>query len=123
MILEGTIKVINPEVQVSASFVKREFVITTDETYPQHISIELHQDKADLIDPYKVGDLVKVSLNLRGREWINPQGESRYFNTITAWRIEKIQTQEPEPYKATPTEAFEPTTNLKEEEHDDLPFG
>jgi hypothetical protein len=33
---------------------------------------------------------VKVSINLRGREWVN-QKESVYFNTIQGWRIEKVE--------------------------------
>ena len=44
--------------------------------------IEFQQDKTDLLNNYKVGQDVKVSINLRGREWINPQGEAKYFNSI-----------------------------------------
>lgn len=89
MEVSGTIKVINPEQQVSASFKKRELVVTTDEQYPQYILIEFTQDRTDLLNAYNVGDAVKVSINLRGREWTNPQGETRYFNSIQGWRIEK----------------------------------
>lgn len=86
----GTIKVINPEQQVSASFKKRELVVTTDEQYPQHIMVEFTQDKCDLLSNYKPGEQVKVSINLRGREWVNPQGETKYFNSIHGWRVEKL---------------------------------
>lgn len=89
----GAIKVINPEQQVSASFRKREMVVTTDEQYPQHILIEFAQDKCDLLDSYKPGENVKVGINLRGREWVNPEGESKYFNQIQGWRIEREQAQ------------------------------
>jgi len=85
----GKIKALNPTQQVSAAFQKRELVVTTDENFPQHILIEFTQDKCDLLNSYKVGDSVKVSINLRGREWVNPQGETRYFNSIQGWRIEK----------------------------------
>ena len=61
----GRVKVINPVQQVSASFKKREVVVTTDEQYPQHISIEFQQDKTDLLNSYAVGEPVKVSINLR----------------------------------------------------------
>ena len=63
-------------------FQKRELVVTTDEQYPQMINIEFHQDKCDLLNKYNVNDEVKVSINLRGREWINPEGVAKYFNTI-----------------------------------------
>lgn len=85
----GKVKVVNPEIQVSASFKKRELVVTTDEQYPQHILINFTQDKCDLLSAYKPGEDVKVSINLRGREWTNPQGETRYFNDIQGWRIER----------------------------------
>ena len=77
-------------------FRKREMVVTTDEQYPQHIMIEFTQDKCDLLNNYKVGEPVKVSINLRGREWVNPQGETKYFNSIQGWRIEKMQPEAPQ---------------------------
>lgn len=120
----GKVKVINPEQQISATFKKRELVVTTDEQYPQHIMIEFTQDKADLLNNYAPGEEVKVSINLRGREWVNPQGETKYFNSIQGWRIEKVQANAPQ--AATPpmpaADAFEPASNFNEEEHDDLPF-
>ena len=91
----GKVKVINAEQQVSASFKKRELVVTTDEQYPQHIMIEFTQDKCDILNNYSIGDAVKVSINLRGREWVNQQGETKYFNSIQGWRIEKTQSDAP----------------------------
>ena len=73
----GKVKLIG-EVQTFGSngFRKRELVVTTDEQYPQHIMVEFTQDKCDLLNNYKVGEGVKVSINWRGREWINQQGEA-----------------------------------------------
>lgn len=125
MEVSGKVKVINAEQQVSASFKKRELVVTTDEQYPQHIMIEFTQDKCDLLNNYTPGDAVKVSINLRGREWVNPQGETKYFNSIQGWRIEKLQAEAPAAPQMPPmpaAEAFAPATNFREEEHDDLPF-
>jgi hypothetical protein len=127
MEVSGKVKVINAEQQVSASFKKRELVVTTDEQYPQHILIEFTQDKCDLLNNYTPGEPVKVSINIRGREWVSPQGETKYFNSIQGWRIEKLQAAAPT--AAAPqmppvpaAEAFAPATDFKEEEHDDLPF-
>jgi len=124
MEVTGKIKAINAEQQVSASFKKRELVVTTEEQYPQHIMIEFTQDKCDLLNNYKTGEAVKVSINLRGREWVNPQGETKYFNSIQGWRIEKLQAEAPQnqnvPMPAA--QAFEPAPTFTEEEHDDLPF-
>lgn len=123
MEVTGKVKVVNPEQQVSASFKKRELVVTTEEQYPQHILIEFTQDKCDLLSSYKQGDAVKVSINLRGREWVNPQGETRYFNSIQGWRIERLAPEGPAQGAPIPAaETFAPATNINEDEPDDLPF-
>jgi len=90
MELIGKIKVITDVQEVSASYKKRELVIATNEQYIQTIIIEFAQDKTALLDFYNIGDDVKVSINVGGREWVNPQGETKYFNSIKGWKIEKI---------------------------------
>jgi hypothetical protein len=125
MEVSGKVKVVGAEQQVSPTFKKRELVVTTDEQYPQSIMIEFVQDKSDLLNTIAVGENVKVSINLGGREWVNPQGETKYFNSIKGWRIEKLQTEAPVAQQMPPmpaAEAFAPATDYKEEEHDDLPF-
>tara|TARA_R110002051_G_scaffold143507_3_gene216420 strand:+ start:2545 stop:2922 length:378 start_codon:yes stop_codon:yes gene_type:complete len=125
MEIEGKVKLIG-ETQTFGSngFRKREVVVTTDEQYPQHIMVEFVQDKCDLLNSYKVGQDVKVSINLRGREWTNPQGEVKYFNSIQGWRIEGSAQAASAPGMppVAPMEAFEPADDLNEEDHDDLPF-
>lgn len=116
----GKVKYISNDIKVSDSFTKRELVVTTDEQYPQHILINFVQDKVDLIDKLNIGEEVKVSINLRGREWTNPNGEVKYFNDIQGWRIDKQDTSKQTPIP--PKEAFAPATNLNEEEEDSLPF-
>ena len=91
MEVKGNIKVINPTQIVSEKFSKRELVVTTNDTYPQDILIQFTQDKCSILDSYKIGQNVNVSINLRGREWTSPQGEVKYFNTIEGWRIEKLE--------------------------------
>jgi len=125
MEVSGKVKVVGAEQQVSPTFKKRELVVTTDEQYPQSIMIEFVQEKSDLLNNVSIGDAVKVSINLGGREWVNPQGETKYFNSIKGWRIEKLQAEAPasQPMPPMPAaEAFAPATDFKEEEHDDLPF-
>ena len=91
MEIEGIIKVINDEQQVSPTFKKREMVVTTAEQYPQHILIEFNQDKCNLVDNRSVGDKVKVHINIRGRMWEDKtKGVDRYFNTIQGWKIELL---------------------------------
>lgn len=99
MEISGRVKMIANTQEVSNSFKKREVVITTEEKYPQHILIEFQQDKCDLLNGFQIGEQVKVSINLRGREWTNPQGEVKYFNSINGWRIDRLvaQQQPPQP--------------------------
>ena len=86
----GVLKVKNDTVQVSEKFSKREFVVTdTSSQYPQDVLFQLTQDKCSLLDNVAVNEQITVSFNLRGREWINPQGEAKYFNSLDAWRVEK----------------------------------
>lgn len=107
--------------QTKGSFNFREIVITTNEQYPQNIIIQFVQDKIELLDLYQCGDEVKISINIRGREWTNPQGEIKYFNTISGWRIEKLNN-----FSSTNInkEEFIPSSssfNIQDED-DDLPF-
>jgi hypothetical protein len=122
MEVQGKIKMIGETESVGNNgFRKRDVVVTTEEQYPQHISVQFVQDKTDLLNNYQVGQDVKVSINLRGREWTSPQGETKYFNTIQGWRIEGVQANAPQG-QTPPPQAFEPATDLNEEDHDDLPF-
>lgn len=125
MEVQGRIKVIGETQTFGANgFRKRELVVTTEEQYPQHIMIEFVQDKTELLNNYQVGQQVKININLRGREWVNPQGETKYFNSIQGWRIENLQqdTSSGDMPPVPPAEAFEPVNELNEEDHDDLPF-
>lgn len=101
----GKIEFLGVDEQVGASFVKRDVVVQTSEQYPQSILIQFVQDKTDLLDPYKLGDEVEVSVNLRGRKWTNPQGEDKWFNTIQGWKIKKLASGTPNASgaPATPT--------------------
>lgn len=124
MEVQGKIKMIDEtKTYGSNGFRKREIVVTTEEQYPQHILVEFIQDRCDLLDPFQVGQQVKISINLKGREWVNPQGETKYFNSIQGWRIETVQEETAQGMPPVPpAEAFEPADTTKEEDYDDLPF-
>jgi hypothetical protein len=102
---------------VSDKFKKRDFVLATDlnTPYPQFVSFQVTQDKCSVLDSYNVGDEVKVSFNLRGREYNNPTKGLQYFNTLEAWRIEKLASGS----IATNNESVPQITPL---DNDDLPF-
>lgn len=131
MDVTGTLKVKGETTKVSEKFTKREFVITDNSSqYPQHISFQLIQDKCALLDSYQLGQEIKVHFNLRGREWANPQGELKYFNSLEAWRLENgngaqnssassAAAAAPAANNAPPAVSETFTANTQE---DDLPF-
>lgn len=82
---------------------KRTIVLeeVTDREYPWGIAFDLLKDKTSLIDPFKEGDVVKVSLNFRANY---SDKADRYFNNITAWRIDGVN------------------GGSSDEQEDDLPF-
>ena len=93
MEIQGRIKQIFPSQIIGQNgFEKRDLVIVTEEQYPQTIIIQFTQQRCDLLESLQVGQNVKVYINIKGREWTNPQGETKYFNTIEGWKIEVIQT-------------------------------
>ncbi|MDA7579854.1 MAG: DUF3127 domain-containing protein [Crocinitomicaceae bacterium] len=125
--LTGTVKVIKDTVQVTEKFAKREFVINdASSMYPQDILFQSVQDKCSMLDGYTEGDNVEVSFNLRGREWTSPQGEVKYFNTLDAWRIEKVGQGMPQggpsDMNLNPVPASAPSASTEAAEDDDLPF-
>lgn len=94
MEISGKIKIINETRTFGASgFKKSEVVITTSEQYPQPLLIEFVQDKCGLLDNFKIGDEVKIAINLRGKEWISPEGQIKYFNSINGWKIQIINNE------------------------------
>lgn len=93
MEIQGRIKqIFTSQIIGQNGFEKRDLVIVTEEQYPQTIIIQFTQQRCDLLNNLQVGQNVKVYINIKGREWTNPQGETKYFNTIEGWKIEVIQT-------------------------------
>lgn len=126
MELQGTVKKVFDTQTFASGFQKREMILLTQEQYPQPISIEFLQDKINLLDTVSEGENVKVGINIRGREWTSPQGEVKYFNSITGWRLEKVSDfGGSEPTQAQPSANQTPASNgnpFAEDEDDDLPF-
>ena len=80
--LNGTIKVIEQTQEFSSGFTKREFVITTDDKYPQDIKLELIKDNCAKLDQYSVGQSITVDFNVRGNEF-----NGKYYVNLQAWRL------------------------------------
>jgi single-strand DNA-binding protein len=124
----GTLHEIYDEQQVSEKFRKREFVLEVqDGQYPEHIKFQMVQDKTAIIDPFKVGDQVKVTFNLRGRGF-NKNGQMLYFTNLEAWRVEAAAGQsQPAAPRAAATgqsqgQRGQPAAPITSDDDNDLPF-
>ena len=90
--IEGTLHKIEPVQQINETFKKRNIVIVVSDNpmYKEYPIFELVQDDCDLVEGFKEGDEVFIRFNLRGREYQDKNtGETKYFNTLRAWKIRK----------------------------------
>lgn len=129
MNITGKVHAIMETQQVTPTFRKREFVIEFSDNpeYPQYCLFQLIQDRAELIENYNVGDMVDVSFNLRGRQWNSPSGETKFFNSLEAWRINPIGVSEQaSPGRPAQRPASKPVAQVATAavpaDADDLPF-
>ena len=123
MKITGKILEVKDTQQVSDSFKKRSFIVEYAENpqYPEYISFELIQDRCSLLDGFQAGQEVEVSFNLKGRKWVNPEGETKYFNSLQAWRIDEATSSSSSSGMATSTPQSPDTSSTTNEEND-LPF-
>ena len=85
--IKGTVKAIT-ELEKKGNFKKRSVIVETEGDYAQILECEFVNAKEELLDVVNVGEKVEVSVNLRGREWVNPEGVSKYFMSLGGWKIE-----------------------------------
>ncbi len=83
--INGSIKAIMEPKTFPSGFVKREFVLVTEEDYPQTVQIECIKQQCGLLDRVAVNDRVRVSFRVRGREY-----KERFFVNLEAVGIEKM---------------------------------
>lgn len=124
--LVGLLKVKYDTQVVSEKFKKRDFVLTTDfdSQYPQDVIMQVTQDKCLILDAIALGAMVKVQINIRGREWNGPQGV-KYFNTLEVWRVDVVPSGNnttPPPAQNVQQTPPAPVFNTPANDNDDLPF-
>lgn len=109
---------------VNDKFRKREFVIQTQEQYPEHIPFEFVNEQVGALGAHKVGDVVRVHFTIKGRDWTPPAGgETKTFVTLRALSMESLSAQPSNAAQSTGTGNI--PTNLVPDldaNDDDLPF-
>ncbi|MHA7823704.1 DUF3127 domain-containing protein [Chryseobacterium arthrosphaerae] len=87
MELTGVIKKIDPIQTFKSNFEKQEFLIVTEDRFPQTLKIEVHSLHIDILDRFNPGDKVLIKIKILGKEWTGKDGSVRYYNTIVANKI------------------------------------
>ena len=118
-ILEGIVKLIGDTQEFDSGFTKREFVVTTDEKFPQDIKMEMVKDKTTFLDKFCAGDAVRCKFNIRGNEY-----KDKYYVNLTCWFIESATADVPQAVSDGVVKAAEDAENSAEnaENTDPLPF-
>jgi hypothetical protein len=114
---KGEVVFVTPTTSVSDKFKKREVTLKSQDEYPQYVTFQLTQDKCDLANNLKTGEVVEVQYNLRGRRWEAQDGTIKYFNSIEAWTMSLSSKVE-----NSAVEKLRKTFDTTDESSDDLPF-
>ena len=121
--IEGKLHKLFPTEQKSGSFQAREFVLEVpDGNYPQMVKFQAVQERCAQLDGFREGERLKVSFDLRGREW-----QGKYFTNLNAWRVEKVSQGTAEAPAAASGDGSFPSANDEPSysaagSDDDLPF-
>ena len=81
--LSGKIKTISDLQTFASGFSKREFVVTTEDRFPQDIKLEFHKERTSSLDNIVVNDSVTVEFDIRGNEY-----QGKYYVSLVAWKID-----------------------------------
>lgn len=131
MEIRGKVHEIGETQQVTDTFKKRDLIVQYAENpqFVEYIRFEATQDRTSLFDNLVVGDEVEVSFNLRGRPWTNREGVTTYFNSLVAWRVNKVAVQAAAPGTEASAAGNNPVDvpppidiSSDEGKDDDLPF-
>jgi hypothetical protein len=84
--MKGKIKKIFDQQDFPSGFYKRDFVITTEDQYPQDVKFTATKERTEQIARCQEGDAVLVKFDIRGREY-----NGNYYVDLNAWRVEAGQ--------------------------------
>jgi hypothetical protein len=135
--IKGNLEQKSDTVQVSDKFKKREFVLAIHEEingnlYTNYAKFQLSQNKCDLIDRCQLGELLKVSFNVKGNSW-ERDGKVNYITNLDVWRVDSLGVaQQPQQQpQQQPAQQYQPPAPPPQLQYgnypspeilDDLPF-
>lgn len=119
--MTGLLKEVKDIQTFASGFTKREFILEKqDGNYTQTISFNCLKNNTALLDNVKAGNKVKVTFDIRGREY-----NGRVFNDLVCFRIEQLEgdgsSRVPDPAAAAPAKEA-PVEPQADAFNEDLPF-
>jgi single-strand DNA-binding protein len=84
--MAGRVKVVFGPMTFASGFTKREFVLTTEDNYPQDVKFVCVKERTALLDGLQPGERVSVAFRICGNEY-----KERYFVDLQAFRIEPLE--------------------------------
>ena len=89
--VSGKVYKVGQEEIKSEKFKKREVILEVVKgEYKDYLTIQFANAKCDLLNNVRQGDMISVSINLKGRLWTGNDGIEKCFNTIEGWQIEAV---------------------------------
>ncbi|MCB0764165.1 MAG: DUF3127 domain-containing protein [Flavobacteriales bacterium] len=120
--ITGKIRQVGKVQDVSASFRKRELIITEPSGQrEQHIPVEFTQDRCGLLDGFAPGEEITVTAFVNGREWTGRDGVTKFFLSLSGNRIERTGAAKDGGYQAAPPPTAADMPPIGGDD-DDLPF-
>ena len=130
--IKGTVYKVSQEEVKSEKFKKREVILEVIEgTYKQYLTVQFSNAKCDLLNNVRQGDMISVSINLKGRLWTGADGVEKSFNTFEGWQIEtdslastntNVPIQKQRQMGNIESAFQEEAIRMMAEDDDDLPF-
>jgi hypothetical protein len=65
---------------------KQILAVETEDQFPQKYPIEFIKDKVDLLSGVEIGDNISVSVNVRGNEYQDRNGVTRFGLSFQGWK-------------------------------------
>ena len=84
--LSGKVYKIFDSVKISEKFTKREFVIETEDKYPQKVKLEALKDNAVKVNNMlNVGSILDLKFDVKGNEY-----NGKYYNNLVMYKWEDV---------------------------------
>jgi hypothetical protein len=122
--MKGTLVKMMDRQDFPSGFFKRDFVVRTEEQYPQDVKFTLTKEKVDFLDAFQEGQSLTVTFDIRGREY-----NGNYYVDLNAWSLKAADgAATSAPAAAKSTDAPKPLPEVPSmpasggADDDDLPF-